>query len=408
MIEQQIKATVACLMILSIGLSGSLQASQLNITQPPSENCAEASKAVSRILCEQESSHEDVLEVWTETKVSSTTKPIPKRENKEPARNPTPSKKQASTKPKRTAGAKKDKLHRNGRNHFVASDKAHSKNTRTRRKKNANNHHKKTANAHHPVRVKPHATKDKRSGNHSVDIKKTNRRAQGNGERKSDRTRRAPSSIELEDFFLGRKLHELSRAERKILRRSLEALLERKVTIAFLNSLQKCEGGDVLMIVGGSKRKSVDCQRRIAKLDLSGHPKDQGLPDRCFLTTRHGLSTASGCYQIVYYRNWKRLKRPLGLSNFYPKEQAIAALELVRTSATRNGNVGEGLVALLRNDLDQAIRKGTDPWACSPHSRWRGRHSPPLLRYAQKELRKLENKSYARNQFRRFQSNSDS
>jgi muramidase (phage lysozyme) len=228
--------------------------------------------------------------------------------------------------------------------------------------------------------------------------------------KKTNGSQRPPVSLTAADFFPGQRIDQLSLAQRKVLRRNLEKLLNRIDVIAFLNAIQRAEWGAKLRIVGGTRGKSAECQRRIKNLDSSAHPKEQGLPNRCFLTTsKYGLSTAAGLYQIVYYRNWRALHKLLGLKDFSERSQAIVALEIMRSSAVKNGKVGEGLVALLKGDLEGAVKKGSDPWASSPYSRWRGKRPSPLLQYAQQELKKMRDRNgYAVSQLERFKPEANS
>jgi muramidase (phage lysozyme) len=150
-----------------------------------------------------------------------------------------------------------------------------------------------------------------------------------------------------------------------------------------------------LRIVGGTRHKSRDCRNQIARLNTSGHPRDQKLPCRCFLTTRrYGLSTASGKFQITY-TNWKILRSLLDLEDFSARNQKIAALELVRSSNVKGSRVGDGFVALVRGDVGSAISLGTDPWASFPNSRWYGGGSARLPQYARREPKRSGKGKYA-------------
>jgi len=189
-------------------------------------------------------------------------------------------------------------------------------------------------------------------------------------------------------------LSDLTASERAALKRLYRSLLKRRTTRAFLYAIQTGEDGALLRIVGYTRTKSLSCQKRIARLTVrGGHLKEQGLPDKCFVRTRYGLSTAAGLYQIVYYVNWRQLRRLLDLNDFSAENQAIAALELTRSSKVKGSKLGDGLVALIQNDLDTAIRKGTDPWASSPYSRWAGKNTKPYLAYAHAYYKRSGNES---------------
>lgn len=160
---------------------------------------------------------------------------------------------------------------------------------------------------------------------------------------------------------------------------------KRRDVIAFLEAIQKSEGGGPLTIVGGIRGNSADCWQRIRKLNLSDYPKKQCLPKRYFVSTRkHGLSTAAGSYQIVYYQHWKGLRKLFGYGDFSERNQAVAASELVRSSSDKGGKKGDDTIAFVQGDLVNAIRKGTDPW-----SRGRNKNPATLLQYTQQEFKKL-------------------
>jgi hypothetical protein len=99
---------------------------------------------------------------------------------------------------------------------------------------------------------------------------------------------------------------------------------------SYINQLT-FEPSDQTAVVIGLPGKSAHIQGRIYNLNVSGLVKKKGLPKRYFPTTRkYGLSTAAGSYQIVYNQNWKELSRSLGFKDFSERNQAVAALELVR------------------------------------------------------------------------------
>jgi muramidase (phage lysozyme) len=198
-------------------------------------------------------------------------------------------------------------------------------------------------------------------------------------------------------YYIGRKLRDLTPAERRELKSKYKSLLTRKDVNRFLDRIEKKEDGALLRIVGGTRHKSRDCQKRIAKLNTSGHPREQHLPCRCFFSTRkYGLSTASGKYQITY-TNWRILSRRLALEDFSAPNQKIAALELVRSSSVKGSRVGTGFIALVQGDEASALRLGTDPWASFPGSRWYS-GSARLPQSARRELKRSGKGKYARHQ----------
>jgi muramidase (phage lysozyme) len=368
MSKQTIKLASAFSLICSIGFTNAVHAEPSSNNRPLSENCKQAwatadstQITVPKILCREEDAYNEAFDRFLrETATSSSNESstsaqtrlpkFPKYSNTE---------RHHSTEPKKRPKSKTHKVHGWGKSHSRAHHKAHGKSFATQKGKI----------------------------------------------RRQKRPRVGPTvrAIAIPDIHPGTELSHLSAAERKELRRVLESLLQHKVVIAFLNAVQWGEGGGPLVVVGGLRSKSPDCQRQIHGLNFSAHPKEQGLPNRCFLTTKqHGLSTAAGSWQIVYYRNWRTLRRLLNLKDFSERSQAIAALELVRSSQARGGKVGEGLIALIKGDLDNAIRKGTDPWASSPYSRWHGKRTAALLRYARQELRRLGNQQYVGRELKRF------
>jgi muramidase (phage lysozyme) len=368
--EQQAKVAAALLFIFSLGSVSPLYAESSSATLPLSENCQRASEtsdsfatSMPKILCQQERINREVLDTFLGMS-NNLPESDPGPNDVPPPATRRPVEKPKSTLPPKGIKAKRQ-LHLGDNKDFAPFDKPYTQ----------KRDHGRSAKPRPRRPVKP-----------------------------------ALSEAAIRDYYyIGRPLSELSAWERRDLRRKLDALLRQRGVVAFLVAIEKGEGGSLVEIVGGTRGKSKDCRRRIRRLNASAHPKDQGLPNRCFLYTRHGLSTAAGKYQIVYYRNWRHLSRLLDLKDFSAKSQARAALELTRSSKVKRGKLGEGLVALALGDLDRAIRKGTDPWASSPYSRWRGKNAAPLLQYARQERKKMENDRYAKRQFeslRRTDSNS--
>jgi len=287
---------------------------------------------------------------------------------------------QPAFKPPKVIKAIKDDAHRHGPGHFISDQKPHSQSTSAGSK---------TGKGRSGRNPKANGRKNEQHHHHPAPVKQgeqTPRKPRGR------RVRPAPlTTAEIRALiYPGIDLSDLTKSQRAELKRLFKMLLNKRTTKAVLAAIQKGEGGGLLTIVGGTRRKDRGCRNRIAALDTSGHPKEQGLPNRCFLRTRrYGLSTAAGLYQIVYYINWRHLRRLLDLKDFSAESQGIVALELMRSSKTPGSNVGDGLVALIKNDWANAIRKGTDPWASSPYSRWRGKNTRPYLAYAREFLQKL-------------------
>jgi len=408
--KQQIQLALALSLLLSIGFANLLLADPLSTNPVRSENCEQAAKtreslanSVSKVLCAQEHANEEVFSTFIDNTNTFTGEVLSHPGQKTPRTDQAP-RRLTSTEPKKPVKVKGAKLHKQGGGHFVASDNSYGERAKTEKTNGKHRHHqgsdKRLVKRDHTPRSLAIAVHNAHAGRALTEGRK------GLAQRSGLWTIRSNKRIE---FFPGRTSEQISHDELKKLRRNLESLLTRKEVIALLAALQRSEGGGRLTVVGGTRNKSLDCRQRIAKLNSSGHPKEQGLPNRCFLSTRkYGLSTAAGFYQIVYYRNWKSLRKQLGLKDFSDKSQAIAALELIRTSAVKGSKVGDGFAALVKGDLYNAVRKGTDPWASSPYSRWRGKHPAPLLQYARQEFKKLSNQQYARRELQRFRRDTNS
>jgi muramidase (phage lysozyme) len=381
--NQTIKVAAAFSLICITSFTSVLSVEASSNNRPLSENCKQAvatadsvAMTVPKIVCHEELRYDEAIRNFlSQTDKSSDPQVVESNRPKHPAprHHNLNAERPPSTKPKKGAKLQGGKFHKSGKNHFVAP---------------------------HPAHGRKHPTRRPKAPSHRA-------KAAGRGQRHGARILSAAAIRD--HFYIDIDLRDLSPSQRQDLLAKFDRLLQRMETIAFLNAVQKAEGGDLLRVVGRLRDKSADCQRRIRKLNLSGHPKEQGLPNRCFVRTRkYGLSTAAGLYQIVYYGNWKALHRLLGLKNFSRNGQAYAALELVRSSKVRGGRVGDGLVALVKGDLDEAIRKGTDPWASSPYSRWHGKWTAPILQYARQELRRMGNVQYAKQNFGKFRHDGNS
>lgn len=347
------------LLTLSIGFTIPAHAEGNNNSQPLSDNCRESSQtsgspviSMPRILCQEAYSNAEVFGNLQELANGITGGTLQDPAKPEPPKQQRTTPKPHGAPPRRQAKAKRQDTHKWGGTGFASFDREHSKGLKGRRT--------------------------------------TPRKSQG---------RFAKTASIRDTYFIGRKLSGLSRARRMELRSKYESLLTRKDVNNFLDWIQRHEGGGLVTVVGGIRGKSPRCQKRIKALSTSAHPKDQGLPNKCFLTTRkYGLSTACGKYQIVH-TNWKSISRLLALEDFSAQSQKIAALELVRSSkAVSGGRVGDGLVALVRGDMASAIRLGTDPWAGSPHSRWHSGGSGRVRQEARRGMKRSGKGKYVRQQ----------
>jgi muramidase (phage lysozyme) len=356
--KQQARVASALLFTFSLGSVIPVHAEGSGVNQPLSENCRRAaessgtySTSVSKILCQEERTNDDVFGSLLRVTNNLTGRKLNNLDEEPPPAPPPLVERPPSIAPPKPV-KENPRLHRGDNKDFGTSDKAHTQGQGRGQ----------AANKPQPRHAKS-----------------------------------APSAADIrEKYMMDHDLSDLARAERRLLRRRLAALLNEEVVWVVLNAIEKGEGGGLLIIVGGTSGKSKQCRELIGHLDTSGHPKEQGLPNKCFLYTRYGLSTAAGKYQIVYYRNWRRLRDLLGLKDFSAKSQAIAALELMRTSQVPGGKPGEGFIALVQSDISRAIRKGTDPWASSPYSRWKGKNPAPLLQYARQERKKMGREKVAR------------
>ncbi len=142
-----------------------------------------------------------------------------------------------------------------------------------------------------------------------------------------------------------------------------------------LLTIQKGEGGGLLVIVDKGKGKSKLFKQKMRNLNTSTHPANQfpkGM--RCFFHSKYGCSTAAGFYQITK-TNFDKMAKYLGIKDFSEESQQIMALELIRTgkAKTVRGNFkGRGYVELMKGNVDNAIRYGTNDFASSRFSEWGG------------------------------------
>jgi muramidase (phage lysozyme) len=124
---------------------------------------------------------------------------------------------------------------------------------------------------------------------------------------------------------------------------TLEALLNDPRIQALLKTIETAEGGAPNRIVGGRTFN-----------DLSRHPNIVGL------RTSKGPSTAAGSYQITG-TNWRKLAPLLGLGDFGPHNQALAALAIML------GHPG-GMSALQSGDINRMMQLAAKDWTSTPGS----------------------------------------
>lgn len=131
-------------------------------------------------------------------------------------------------------------------------------------------------------------------------------------------------------------------------RKAAEAALQNPNVQAFLDVIADAEGASqgYNTAFGGG---------RIAS--LADHPRQR----YTFQQTdgKRNTTTAAGRYQFLE-RTWDDVAKQLGLQDFSPQSQDLAAVELLR----RNGS----LDALQRGDFGQAVERSGGTWASLPSS----------------------------------------
>ncbi|HMS39806.1 MAG TPA: hypothetical protein PKE69_06235 [Pyrinomonadaceae bacterium] len=176
-------------------------------------------------------------------------------------------------------------------------------------------------------------------------------------------------------IYNAKNLERLTPNERAKVIKMHERILKTPQGQNVLLTIQKGEGGGLLVIVGEGKGKSKLFKQKMRNLNTNTHPANQfpkGM--RCFFHSKYGCSTAAGFYQITK-TNFDKMVKYLGIKDFSEKSQQIMALELMRTGKAKNvrGNYkGRGYVELLKGNTDNAIRYGTNDWASSRFSEWGG------------------------------------
>jgi len=140
-------------------------------------------------------------------------------------------------------------------------------------------------------------------------------------------------------------------------RRLLEnrALLRHSNMQAFLKAIALAEGGDYDFRYGAVRGRRNDPWRFS---DYSTHPG----------AGRGGKVTAAGMYQITR-PTWREMGTKMGLTDFSPETQDLAAVEILRT-------IGAD-ADILRGDLAAALDKASRRWSSLPRGKGlKGRYPP--------------------------------
>lgn len=169
-------------------------------------------------------------------------------------------------------------------------------------------------------------------------------------------------------YSLDRNVDNLDGAAMRI---KLLEVLSRPATRLFLDVVQKAEGGELNIMVGGCRAQTVRLHPALTLPRSCRHP--------IWISGRLQFSTASGNYQITF-SNWKQLAPFLGLPDFSETSQALAALEFIRRGggaanaftprglATKQ-RIQRGFIELLKGNVSRALCLATYDWAsssCSP------------------------------------------
>ena len=135
------------------------------------------------------------------------------------------------------------------------------------------------------------------------------------------------------------------------LRSYLEKLLSDPRVRAFLDTIAKAEGADYITKVGGGKVN-----------DLSLITKD-----RRAIEYKKGAkpSTAAGRYQFLN-DTWDEVSKALGLTDFSPRSQDLAALWLAEFKKNKDGSQRKAISTLLSGDTAGAITASRKEWASFP------------------------------------------
>lgn len=175
-------------------------------------------------------------------------------------------------------------------------------------------------------------------------------------------------------IYNGRPLKDLSPEQRRQVYEMHKRYAKTREGQIILRTIQRGEGGGLLVIVGKGKGKSDQFKQFMNNLTTRTHPANQ-FPKkmRCFFHSKYGCSTAAGFYQITK-TNYDYFVKYLGITDFTKESQDIMALELIRTGnavKVPGSYQGRGYIEMMKNNRNKALIYGTDDWASSSSSRWK-------------------------------------
>ena len=177
-------------------------------------------------------------------------------------------------------------------------------------------------------------------------------------------------------IFNARSLKELTPEQRKQVYEMHKRYAQTREGQIILRTIQRGEGGGLLVIVGKGKGKSAVFKQYMKNLTTKTHPAYQFPKNmRCFFHNKdvNRCSTAAGLYQITK-TNYDYFVKYLGIKDFSRESQDIMALELIRQGRAIRvpGNYsGRGYVEMMKNNRNKALIYGTNDWASSKHSQWK-------------------------------------
>jgi muramidase (phage lysozyme) len=127
----------------------------------------------------------------------------------------------------------------------------------------------------------------------------------------------------------------------------LEQYLSNPKVQAMLKVIRTAEGADYNTRVGGGKFS-----------DLSKKPGQ-----KVYIPSIKDYSSAEGAYQFLN-KTWDSVSKKLGLKDFSPKSQDLAALELIKQKGA--------LTDILNNNFETAVNKLSSTWASLPTASGKG------------------------------------
>ena len=136
------------------------------------------------------------------------------------------------------------------------------------------------------------------------------------------------------------------------LRKYLEGLLNDPRVRAFLDTIAKAEGADYNTLVGSTPKNPLTFSDFSRKPDWYNKALD---------------STASGRYQFLD-KTWKDASSALGLTDFSPHSQDLAALWLAEFKKNKDGSQRKAISTLLSGDTAGAITASRKEWASFPNA----------------------------------------